>query len=44
MKILFFIMPLVFLASCGGHENEKIKLLDNDAKKNNKLLTPPCIK
>jgi hypothetical protein len=44
MKTLFFTVSLVFLASCGGSENEKIKLLDDDAKKNNALLVPPCIK
>jgi hypothetical protein len=44
MKILFFMTLLVFLSSCGGPENEKIKLLDDDAKKNNALLIPPCIK
>jgi hypothetical protein len=44
MKILLFMVSLIFLASCGSPENEKIKSLDDDAKKNNALLTPPCIK
>ena len=40
MRILFLMM-FVFLVGCGGYENDKI---DQDkAKKNNRLLIPPCI-
>jgi hypothetical protein len=41
MRNLWMIL-FVFLVGCGDHENDKISL--DNAKENNPLLVPPCLK
>jgi hypothetical protein len=37
MRLIFV---MLFLAGCGGHENDRI---EKDGVKNSRLLVPPCL-